>query len=122
MIIIAIPTVDRINVDSNFGHTKEFVLFSVDGESVIYEYVMPPAHGPGVVPKFLLDKGVNVVITNHLGDKALEILKKNKVEMILGAVGTIEENIQSYIKGTLESKTPNGEHRPHDEHIAKDCK
>lgn len=114
--IVAIPTVDRVHVDSNFGHTKEFIIYTIDGDTVKHEYVTPPTHGPGVVPTFLLDRGVNVVITNHLGPKALEIFTEHTVNIILGAVGTIESNIQKYIRAKLESKDPSGEHRPHEEY------
>lgn len=105
MKIIALPTSDRVTVDGHFGHTKEFVLFTVRNNEIVNKtYVVPPKHEPGVLPKFLADNGANVIITGGMGAMAVNLFKQNNIDVVLGASGTIELNINEYVGGFLTSK------------------
>ena len=101
---IAFPTNDRITVEEHFGHCREFGIFNVsNGEIVNSEFVVPPPHAPGVIPNFLGQFGIHTIITGGMGGMAINIFKQNNIEVILGATGSIEENLKYYLEGNLES-------------------
>lgn len=101
---IAFPTNDRTTVEEHFGHCREFVIFNVaNGEIVNSEFVVPPPHAPGVIPNFLGQFGIHTIITGGMGAMAINIFKQNNIEVILGARGSIDENLKVYLGGNLES-------------------
>ncbi|MDC7224264.1 MAG: NifB/NifX family molybdenum-iron cluster-binding protein [Spirochaetales bacterium] len=101
---IGVPTNDRINVESHFGHCKEFALIDCEnGEVKETAFVTSPPHKPGVMPQFLADNRANVILTGGMGQMAVNLFKENDIDVILGATGSIEENVQVYLSGNLES-------------------
>lgn len=101
---VAFPTNNRVDVEEHFGHAKEFAFVVVkDGTVVDTEYVVPPAHAPGVIPEFVKDQGATAIITGGMGGMAVNIFKENGIEVILGAKGSIEESLKVYMEGNLES-------------------
>lgn len=117
--IIAFPTSDRVTVDGHFGHTKEFALYIIE-DNVVSEinFVTPPPHEPGVLPKFLASNDVDVIVTGGMGRMAINLFKQNNIEVILGAAGTMNQNLKEYLGGSLEStgsacSHEHGEHHGH---------
>lgn len=101
---IAFPTNDRNQVEEHFGHAKEFAFANVkDGKVISTEYLTPPAHEPGVIPKFVGEKGATAIITGGMGGMAVNLFKEQNIEVILGAKGTIDEMLKTYIGGNLAS-------------------
>lgn len=101
---IAFPTNDRENVEEHFGHCKEFAIVIAEGDKILSkEFIQTPPHQPGLLPKFLGEKSANVIITGGMGARAIELFKAQNIEVILGATGSIEENLKEYLKGVLES-------------------
>ena len=116
-IIVAFPTSDRINVDGHFGHTKEFALYTVQGTEIkTVNYVTPPPHEPGVLPRFLGDNNADVIITGGMGQMAVNLFNQQHIDVILGAQGSIEENLNDYVGGTLESTGSSCSHNHGDHH------
>lgn len=117
--IIAFPTSDKITVDEHFGHTKLFALYTVlNNEITEINFVTPPPHEPGVLPRFLAEKNANVIVTGGMGRMAINLFKANDIDVILGASGTLEENIKDFLHGDLESTGSacdhhDGEHHHH---------
>ena len=101
---VAFPTNDRVSVEEHFGHAKEFAFAIVkDSKVVSTEYVVPPAHAPGVIPEFVKSQGATAIITGGMGGMAVNIFKDNGIDVILGAKGSIEEALKFYVDGNLES-------------------
>lgn len=114
---IAFPTSNRRTIDGHFGHTKEFVIYSVEGNVVANEtFVTPPPHEPGVLPKFLADNGVDTIITGGMGAMAVRLFNGNNIEVILGAAGSIQAALDEYLNDTLLStgSSCNHNHGDHD--------
>lgn len=102
---IAFPTGDRVTIDGHFGHTKEFAVYVVkDMELSEVIYLTPPPHTPGALPAFLGEQEVDVIITGGMGTMAVNLLKKHKVDVILGASGRIDVNLNEYLAGFLTSQ------------------
>ena len=65
---VAFPTNDRNQVEEHFGHAKEFAFANVKGGKILsMEYLTPPPHEPGVIPKFVGEKGATAIITGGMG-------------------------------------------------------
>jgi len=102
--IIAFPSNDRMNVEEHFGHCKEFALYNIENKEVSsIDFITPPPHAPGVLPKFLGEHHVNVIITGGMGAMAINLFKEQDIEVILGANGSIDSNLSAYLSDVLES-------------------
>ena len=101
---IAFPSNDRNNVEEHFGHCKEFVIYNIkNGEVASIEHIIPPAHVPGSLPKFLSELNATTIITGGMGAMAINLFKENNIEVILGANGLILDNLKSYLDNDLIS-------------------
>ena len=101
---VAFPTNDRTHVEEHFGHAREFAFVDIEnGSTKATEYIVPPPHSPGVIPKFVGEQNANVIITGGMGQMAVDLFKQQGLEVILGAQGTIDEVLSVYLGGTLES-------------------
>jgi len=104
-LIIALPTSDRQTVDGHFGHTKEFVFYTIEQNKVTKtSFVTPPKHEPGVLPQFLATKGAHVIITGGMGAMAVNLFNNNDIDVILGITGFLDDIISQYLMGTLQSQ------------------
>ncbi len=84
--IIAVPVDNQGVLDNHFGHCKFFALFRVqEGKIISEEIINPLPHEPGVLPKWLAEKGVNEVIAGGMGHKAVQIFNQQGVKVNLGA-------------------------------------
>lgn len=114
--IIAFPTSDRETVDGHFGHTKEFALYTVEGTDIkSVKFVTPPPHEPGVLPRFLGETGIDVIVTGGMGQMAVNLFNNQNIDVILGAKGLIRQNLNEYIGGILESTGSSCDHH-HGDH------
>ncbi len=101
---IAIPSNDGVMVETHFGHCRQFVIIDVEnGIEVSRNSLNPPPHAPGVFPAFLAQQGANVIITGGMGARAVDLFKQNNIDVILGAAGSIDENLRVFLEGNLSS-------------------
>jgi len=103
---IAIPVAqDRLS--PHFGHCDQFAIFDIDDnlKKVINRNdATPPAHAPGVLPKWLHENNVNVIIAGGMGQRAQQLFAQNDIEVVIGATtGSPEELVSAYLGGTLET-------------------
>jgi ATP-binding protein involved in chromosome partitioning len=99
---IAVPCANGL-LSAHFGHCEEFKLFDIkDSRVVDKETLSPPAHEPGVLPRWLSEQGANVIISGGMGERAKSFFNEFNIEVITGAPTlTPEEIIERYIKGSL---------------------
>ena len=88
----------------HFGHCQQFVLVDIDGEEIKdTEALTPPAHVPGVLPKWLREQGADVIIASGMGSRAQGLFKENEIDVVVGApIAKPEELVKQYINGTLK--------------------
>ena len=112
---VEFPTNDEVTVEEHFGHCEKFVVFSIEnGKVVNKEFLIAPEHAPGVFPRFIGSNNINVVITGGMGQRAIDLIKANGGEVILGASGNIEDVLKVYLEGELYSKGSACAHHHHD--------
>ena len=101
---IAIPTSNG-NLCPHFGHCDQFCIVDVDSASKTIEkqeLVTPPAHEPGVLPRWLAEMNVNMIIAGGMGQRAQQLFTQNNIEVVIGAPTEQPEKIVlAYLNGTL---------------------
>lgn len=116
---VAIST-DNNEVSAHFGRCRHYTIFEVAGNEVTGKTVIDtPGHQPGMLPVFLSEKGVNVVISGGMGPRAQTLFLGMNIEPIIGVTGKVDEVIRDFLKGTLkrgESTCNQGEAHHHDCH------
>ena len=111
---IAVPTNDRDSVEAHFGHCREFAILDCEGTEIRNtEYVTPPPHAPGVIPAFIAEHNADVIICGGMGQMAVNLFKKHNIEVILGAQGSIVDNLNHFLAGNLASTGSVCEHHHH---------
>jgi len=102
---IAVP-VDDGRLSAHFGHCREFALIDVDPvDKVILgkETVSAPPHQPGLLPSWLAERRVSLVIAGGMGQRAKGLFAQNGIEVVTGAAADIPERlVHNYLAGTLE--------------------
>jgi predicted Fe-Mo cluster-binding NifX family protein len=100
----AVPMTDG-KVSAHFGHCSHFALFDVDEatKAIVGREVIPsPGHQPGVLPAWLAEEGVSVVIASGMGSRARAIFNENHIEVVVGVLADDpEKTVLDYIKGGL---------------------
>ncbi len=103
---IAIPLKDGL-LDAHFGHCDTFALLNVDMEQkniASREDVEAPPHEPGLLPAWLAERGVNLVITGGMGKKAVDLCQEQQIQVIMGAASLEPEAlVTSFLDGALLS-------------------
>lgn len=91
----------------HFGHCEQFALIDVDEEKkeiVKKELVPSPGHEPGLLPQWLAEEGVSVVIAAGMGSRAQNLFRQNRIEVFINVLeGDPEKAVQDYLAGTLET-------------------
>ena len=103
---IAIPLAQG-RLSMHFGHCEQFAIVTVDDESreiTKREDMAPPGHEPGVLPKWLHEIGVNVIVAGGMGQRAQQLFTQNNINVVVGAPdNTAEELVTQYITGRLQN-------------------
>lgn len=103
---IAVPVAQGV-LCLHFGHCQSFALVEVDEESrtiVSQETLPPPPHEPGVLPRWLHEKGADLVIAGGMGMRAQQIFQQQGVKVIVGAPSAAPGDVvQAYLEGRLET-------------------
>jgi len=103
---IAIP-VTYGQLSAHFGHCEQFALVQVESTSkavLATDYVAPPAHEPGVLPRWLHEQGVDVIIAGGMGQRAQQLFAQKGIEVIVGArCRTVQQTVTDFLQGTLEA-------------------
>jgi predicted Fe-Mo cluster-binding NifX family protein len=111
--IIAIPVADG-KLFSHFGHCANFALLTVDDAAkkvVSRQDVAAPPHEPGLLPRWLAERGVNLVIAGGMGGQAVNLCNQHGIDAIVGAPPETPEVLAAaYLGGRLSSGTNRCDH------------
>ncbi len=104
--LIALPTSDG-QLCMHFGHCEKFFIFEVDPAEkkiIAKTVVVPPPHEPGLLPRWLHNEGVDLVIAGGMGQRAQGIFAESGVKVVVGAQSAEAESVvMAYLNGTLET-------------------
>jgi len=92
-------------VSAHFGHCEQFALIEVDEtkkQILKKELVNSPGHEPGLLPPWLAEKGVSLVIAGGMGSRAQGLFQQNKIGVITGTMESDPEKaVLSHLNGIL---------------------
>jgi predicted Fe-Mo cluster-binding NifX family protein len=121
---IAIPLAGG-RLSEHFGHCEQFALVEADLNTkkiLNTTQVTPPPHEPGLLPRWLREQGVQVVIAGGIGQRALAVFAHNGIDVRAGyAAAPVEQLVTSFLQGQLTG-TPQGCEHHDGEHHHEPCK
>jgi predicted Fe-Mo cluster-binding NifX family protein len=100
---IAVPVAGE-KLCMHFGHCEKFILVDVDESKHIVkkEEVIPPPHEPGLLPKWLHEKGATIIIAGGMGMRAQQLFAQSGIQVVTGAPAEHPQTvILSWLKGEL---------------------
>jgi predicted Fe-Mo cluster-binding NifX family protein len=102
---IAIPLANG-KLSMHFGHCQRFALVDVnttEKKVVRREDIDAPPHQPGLLPLWLADRGVNIIIAGGMGQRAQALFAQHGIQVVVGvSAETPEKLLPHYLAGTLE--------------------
>ena len=103
---IAIPLVSG-KLSAHFGHCEEFALIDADTENKTItstQTFAAPPHEPGLLPRWLAEKGAQLIIAGGMGRRAQGLFDEQRIVVVVGApTDTPETIVNAYLHGTLET-------------------
>lgn len=94
---------DGIFVSAHFGRCPEFTIVDIRNNVVEKkETVQNPGHQPGLIPQFMKDKGVDLMICGGMGQRAKMLFDEFGIQTLVGITGSIEDVIKRLLEGKLE--------------------
>jgi len=103
---IAIPLAGG-KLAMHFGHCERFALVDVnptEKQILKREDIEAPPHEPGLLPKWLAERGVNMIIAGGMGQRAQGLFVEHGIQVIVGApTDTPERLVGDYLAETLQA-------------------
>lgn len=100
---IAITNNGKGIVAQHFGHCPLFTIVEVNNNKILAkEDVKNPGHQPGFLPKFLYEKGINMIIAGSMGQRAINLFNELGIKVMVGVTGTVDKTIEKFIWGNLQ--------------------
>ncbi len=101
---IAIPIAGG-RLSRHFGHCEKFALVDVDPvtrQTTASTEVAAPDHQPGLLPPWLKERGVNLVIAGGMGERAQSLFQTASIQVLSGVPEeTAATLVQQYLDGKL---------------------
>ncbi len=100
--VLVVP-VSGGKLSAHFGHCEQFAFIETqNGKIIETEMRNPPAHEPGVLPRWLYEQGADVAIVGGMGESAQQLLREKGIEVIIGAPMDSPESLANqYLSNTL---------------------
>jgi len=90
-------------VHNHFGKAPEFMLLTVEEKTIVsLETMANPGREKGAVLELMPDRGVTHVIAGGMGEKAKGILKEHNIVVVTGALGSIDNVVDRFLKGEMK--------------------
>jgi len=110
---IALPAANG-QLCAHFGHCEKFVIMDTDDvtKTILNTIeVVPPPHEPGVLPKWLHELGVDVILAGSMGMRAQQFFQQYGIKVVVGVVdGQPKALVLDWLKGTLMVDSNAGSH------------
>ena len=101
---IAIPTAQG-KLCAHFGHCEQFAIVTAEnGQIEGTEFLAPPGHEPGALPRWLHEQGVAVIIAGGMGRRAQAFFTQFGITVVVGAQPDDPARVaRAYLDGALET-------------------
>ena len=103
---IAVPLANG-RLSTHFGHCEQFALVDVDEAKktiLSTNYLTPPPHEPGVLPRWLHEQGASVILAGGMGARAQQLFSAQGIQVAVGAPAEEPEALAwAFVNGTLQT-------------------
>lgn len=103
---IAIPLANQC-LCMHFGHCETFAVIDVDLDQrkiVAREDLTPPPHEPGVLPRWLAEQGVELILAGGMGSRAQGLFAEHNIRVVVGLPAESPEKlVELYLGGNLQA-------------------
>lgn len=94
-------------VGEHFGRVPTYTLVNREtGEVTILKNTSVHMGGVRQPPEILADEGVHILICQGLGKRALDLFEHYRIDVYIGATGTVQQAITDFTNGKLQKATP----------------
>ena len=104
---ICIPTIGNKGMDDvvgeHFGRVPTYTVVDLDKNEV--KIIPNTSHhmgGHGDPPEIMLKEGVNVMICQGLGRRAIDMFEGFGIDVYIGAYGTVKDAVDAFKQGKLQ--------------------
>jgi len=101
---IAIPITGNL-LEQHFGHCEKFAFVDIDPgtKQIVATGESPaPEHQPGLLPRWLKERGVTHIIAGNMGARARSLFQEASIEVLTGAPAEgAQMLVRQYLDGTL---------------------
>ncbi len=101
---IAIPVSDG-KLALHFGHCESFAVLDVELENrsvLSRQDLAAPPHEPGLLPRWLAEHGVEMIIAGGMGHRAMDLFVKSGIKVFTGATAEQPEIlVNNFMNGSL---------------------
>jgi len=105
---VAVPLAEG-RLTSHFGHCASFALLDLETVSkrvISREDVPAPPHQPGLLPPWLAERGVGLIIAGGMGQRAQDLFRERGIEVLVGAPCEPPEVLAlAWLEGNLQTGT-----------------
>jgi ATP-binding protein involved in chromosome partitioning len=110
---VAVPVADGV-LCPHFGHCDVFAIIDADQTSKAIlktTQVVPPPHEPGLLPRWLADQGVSVIIAGGMGGRAQALFAERRIAVVVGApVQPPDALVTAWLAGKLATGSNTCDH------------
>jgi predicted Fe-Mo cluster-binding NifX family protein len=104
---IAVP-VQQGFVNEHFGHSEEFVVYTISPENTIESAVpVPSTEGCGCrsgIAQVLAEQGVTILLAGNIGGGAISHLHDFGIGVVRGCQGQADLAVASFLAGNIKDK------------------
>jgi len=97
-------------MSQHFGRCPYYLIVDVEGHEIKKtDSVNNPYynnHVPGMVPQFINEQAVNVMIAGGMGPRAIDMFSNLGMEVVTGAIGNVGNVLQAYLRGEISGVEP----------------
>lgn len=99
---VAISTDDGF-VSAHFGRCPSFTIADIDNGKLTGKTVIDnPGHHPGFLPRYLRNRGVDLVVAGGAGQRALALFADVGIKVLVGVSGGVDDVLDKIVAGTLK--------------------
>ncbi|MDD3519877.1 MAG: NifB/NifX family molybdenum-iron cluster-binding protein [Actinomycetota bacterium] len=99
---IAVTTEGNM-VFPHFGRSPQFTVYDIEDKKIKGKEILEnPGHDVGVIPDFLKNKGVDLIITGGMGMRARELFRQYEIGCFVGIEGAADDAVNAYLNSALE--------------------
>ena len=92
---------------AHFGHCERFAMVDFDPQArriLGTQELEAPEHEPGLLPRWLSERGAQLIIAGGMGARAQNLFAENGIKVVLGASAeTPQSLVTAYMEGTLQT-------------------